>query len=107
MPWPATNWLWPWSNLFFFLDLSLLVSKMRSEAAILGDAGTEWSTFGREWRLRCKGTHEEGGRVQDMSRGPGSLHPPVSAMNPALSLLAGPDAEVRMGAAGGNWLIPG
>ena len=50
---------------------------MRSEAAILGDAGTEWSTFGREWRLRCKGTHEEGGRVQDMSRGPGSLHPPI------------------------------
>ena len=30
--------------LAFFLDLSL-VSKMRSEAAILGDAGTEWSTF--------------------------------------------------------------
>ena len=65
------------------------------------------SAFGREWRLRGKGAREEGGRVQDMPHGPGSLHPPASAMNPALSLLAGPDAGVRMGAAGGNWLIPG
>ena len=76
LPWPATNWLWPWSNLFFFLDLSLPVSKMKSEAEILEDAGTEWSTFRREWRLRCKGTCEERSRVQDVSRGPGSPHPP-------------------------------
>lgn len=55
-----------------------------------------------EWRLRCKGTREEGGRVQDMSHGPGSLHPPASGMNPALSPLAGPGAGVWMGAAGRN-----
>ena len=60
----------------FWTSVFLSSSKMKSEAEILEDAGTEWSTFRREWRLRCKGTCEERSRVQDVSRGPGSPHPP-------------------------------
>ena len=54
------------------------------------------------------------GDMRGTKQGPGcvtwareSAPPSASAVNPALSPLAGPGAGVRMGAAGGNWLIPG